>query len=113
MRLSNILGFHYSTVGQSHFPSLIDVALGSLRFAVNAHTRDQAEHQVAATTLLRLLSPLMIRNGEGEPVLEIGFMFSPKVILVPRYRDQYQRLKDYLAAGGIVTAQSITGKRQY
>lgn len=113
MRLPNILGFHYSTVGQSHFPSIVDVALGSLRFVVNAHTRAQVGHQATASALLRLLSPLMIRHGDGQPVPEVGFMFSPKVIRVPAYRDQYQRLKDYLEAGGIATAQPITDQRQY
>ncbi len=36
-RLANIIGFHYSAIGQSHLPSLVDVLLGSFRFAVNAH----------------------------------------------------------------------------
>jgi hypothetical protein len=52
MRLSNIVGFHYSAIGQSHFPSIVDVALGSLRFAINAHTRAQAAHLATANTLL-------------------------------------------------------------
>lgn len=43
IRLSNILGFHYSAIGQSHFPSIVDVVLGSLRFAINAHTRQEEQ----------------------------------------------------------------------
>ena len=41
LRLSNVIGFHYAAVGQSHFSSLIDVVLGSLRFAINAFTRNE------------------------------------------------------------------------
>jgi len=48
MRLARILGFHYAAIGQSHFGSLIDIILGSFRFAVNAHTRNQAEKLTTA-----------------------------------------------------------------
>jgi hypothetical protein len=78
MRMSNIVGFHYSNLGQSHFPSLVDVALGSLRFALNAHTRDQARLKATAKTLIGILSPMFWRTADGQPVPELGFLFSPK-----------------------------------
>lgn len=113
MRLPNIVGFHYSTIGQSHFPSLVDVALGSLRFAMNAHTRQQAQHNATARALLNILSPMFWRDRDGQPVPELGFLFSPKAVAVARYREQYQSLKNFLAEGNITTAQQITEQRMY
>jgi len=63
MRLARILGFHYAAIGQSHFGSLIDIILGSFRFAVNAHTRNQAEKLTTAGHLLSLLRRLFLRNA--------------------------------------------------
>lgn len=113
MRLPNIVGFHYSAIGQSHFPSIVDVALGSLRFAINAHTRGQAGHLATANALLGLLSPLFWRAAPADPVPELGFIFSPKVVKAPRYRATYEGLKAFLEAGGVPTAQAITDTRTY
>ncbi|WP_375172717.1 hypothetical protein [Pseudooceanicola sp.] len=113
MRLANISGFHYSAIGQSHFPSIVDVALGSLRLAINAHTRQMAGLLGTANTLLGLLSPLFWRQNDSDPVPELGFQFSPKVIRATRYREKYLGLKDFLARAGIVTYQEITDQRTY
>ena len=113
MRLANIVGFHYSVVGQSHFPSLVDIALGSLRFAINAHTREQDQHLDTARRLLGILAPLFFREPDGAPISELSFQFSPKVIEVPSFRDKYQSLKNFLADAGVDTAQPITGERMY
>lgn len=113
LRLSNIVGIHFSSIGQSHFSSLIDIALGSLRFSINAHTRAQNEHQAASKALLSLISPLMLRCDGKDDVLEIGFTLSPKVIKVPHFKEKYQGLKDYLSKHGIALAQTISDQRQY
>lgn len=113
MRLPNIVGFHYSAVGQSHFPSILDVAVGSLRFALNAFTREQENLLPRARELLGLLSPLFWREAGAERVSEIGFMFSPKVIKAAKYRQRYQAIKDFLAKCGVDTAQPITDERTY
>jgi hypothetical protein len=113
MRLSNIVGFHYSTIGQSHFPSILDVAVGSLRFAVNALTRQQEQNLSTARELLKALSPMFWRETGAESVSEIGLTFSPKVIKAAKYREKYQALKDFLAECGIITAQPITDERTY
>jgi len=113
MRLSNIVGFHYSAVGQSHFPSILDVAVGSFRFAVNALTRQQEKNLSTARELLKSLSPLFWREAEATEVSEIGLTFSPKRIKRANYREKYQALKDFLAECGIVTAQTITEERTY
>lgn len=113
MRMNKIVGFHYSAVGQSHLPSLIDVALGSLRFAVNAHTRGQAQHHATAHTLLQLLAPLFWREAQNQPVPELGFLFSPKRVRVDAFRQRYEALKAFLATGGLTTGQTITDQRMY
>lgn len=112
-RLSNISGFHYSAIGQSHFPSVVDVVLGSLRLAVNAHTRETTGLLTTANTLLGLLSPLFWRQNDADPVPELGFQFSPKVIKAAKYKTKYQDLKDFLAKAGIETHQKITDQRMY
>jgi hypothetical protein len=75
MHLDRILGFHYSAIGQSHFPSLIDIILGSFRFAVNRHTRRRDEHEATARTMLRLISPLLVRR-EDEKVSELSLLLA-------------------------------------
>lgn len=113
MRLPTIVGFHYSAIGQSHFPSILDVTVGSLRFALNAFTRGQDKFLPTARDLLGLISPLLWREAAADSVSEIGFMLSPKVIKAAKYRKRYQDLKDFLSSGGIKIAQPITGERFY
>lgn len=112
MRLQNRIGFHYSAIGQSHMPSVVDVALGSLRFAVNAHTRKHEEHRRSAKMLLEMLAPLFWRENDEKNVSEIGFSFRPKDIRMGHYRAQYEALKAFLDDGGIRTSQPITGDRR-
>ena len=116
MRLKNVLGVHYSAIGQSQFCSLVDIVVGSLRFAINAHTRSKPESGATARELLRMLDPLFFRE-EGEfasgKVSELGLQFSPKAIRVQKYREKYQGLKDFLAENGIEVSQAITNERTY
>ena len=107
MRLSKIIGFHYSAVGQSHIPSIVDIILGSVRFAVNAHTRNIENHLATAAALLKLIQPMFWRPQIGGPVSELSLVFSPKVVKVDRYRASYQSLKDFLQNQGIDTSQRI------
>lgn len=116
-RLGNILGVHYSTIGQSQFCSLVDIVVGSLRFALNAHTRDLTEHHATAGALLNLLSPLFFREesgmGASDKVSELGFQFSPKAVSVAKYRAKYEALQTFLAERGVETQQRITDQVTY
>jgi hypothetical protein len=112
-RLKNILGFHYTTIGQSHFTSLIDIVVGSLRYAMNVHTRSNNGQRQSAINLLQLLSPLFVRHAGSDQVSEFGLLFSPKVVKSQRYREQYQSMKDFFAEAGVIIAQEITGERNY
>jgi hypothetical protein len=107
MRLSNVVGFHYAAVGQSHFSSLIDVVLGSLRFAINAFTRDEKANLPSAKRILEGLQPMFYRLGDNTPISELSFFFSPKTVKVQGYRDKYLALKKFLADQGMDTAQNI------
>lgn len=114
MRLENILGVHYATIGQSHFCSLIDIVVGSLRFAINAHTRNDVHFHATAGTLLGLLSPPFFRKEGGTRVSELGFQFSPKGFgKIPHFRGKYKNLKAFLAEQGVDTAQTITDEHMY
>jgi len=105
MRLENIIGYHYSAIGQSHMPSLVDVLLGSLRLAFNCHTRQQSGMAETASTLLNLISPLIWREDGRQEVSEIGFMLSPKEVRSSSYRQRYVQLVNYLAESNIRLAQ--------
>ncbi|HDS1136301.1 DUF3800 domain-containing protein [Stenotrophomonas maltophilia] len=112
MRLQNIVGFHYAAIGQGHFGSLIDIVLGSFRFAVNAFTRGDEARRQSGDTILRLLAPLFIRNDDGR-VSGIGLHFSPVAVRAAIYRTQYEALRTYLAECGIEASQQIRAEQVY
>ena len=100
-RLSNIIGFHYSAIGQSHMASIIDVVLGSLRYSINGHTRNDPTALAAAAKILPILSPLFFRETGRTDVSELGLFFSPKTIRAERYQTIYNNLKSFLSANGV------------
>lgn len=111
--MRRIVGYHYSAIGQSHFASVVDVVVGSFRFAINAHSRNLQPLHASATAILQSLSPLFIRNDPVAAVSELGLLFSPKVIRAAGFRAQYQALKEFLAGAGVPTEQPITAERMY
>lgn len=113
MRLGNILGFHYSAIGQSHFTSLIDILMGSLRFAINSYTSTDEGRKKTAQTLLTLMSPLFFRYEGQTGVPSLGINFSPSIVKAQKFRDKYNALKAFFEASGIVTSQEISEQRRY
>lgn len=113
LRLNNIVGFHYSAVGQSHFPSVVDIVLGSLRFAINAQTRREERNQDTARALLRLINPMFFRVKGEEKVSELGFLLSPKIVKAAKFREAYLGLQAFLAEAGIEMAQQVSAERTY
>lgn len=111
MRLTNILGFHVATIGTSHFCSVVDIVLGSLRFAVNE--RNNPTKAGVANTLLRQIVPLCVVGPYSGKVDEISVFFSPKVIRKQEYLDEYLKLRAFLAAGGIEMQQEPSSERNY
>jgi len=102
MRLRNIVGFHYSSIGQSHFPSIVDIVLGSLRHSINGHTRQDERAIGTASRVLPLLSPLFFREEGHASVSELGLFFSPKEVRKADYKEAYDGLRDFLSRNGIV-----------
>lgn len=112
-RLERIIGFHYSAIGQSHFGSVVDIVLGSLRFAVNAFTNNDAPKLATAKTILGLIAPLFFRENSRGTVSELSLFFSPKQIKAANYRKQYENLRGFFAENGIEAEQKITDVRTY
>ena len=110
-RLTRIVGFHYSAVGQSHFTSLIDILISSLRWAINVHSRAQTGLRDNAIGLLNTLSPLFFRYPGRETVPDVGFCFSPMNVRIPAYHERYTALQGFLREGGIVSEQTITNNQ--
>lgn len=106
-RLSNIVGFHYSAVGQSHFTTLIDIIVSSLRYAINIHTRAD-ENRRGALNILKALSPLFYRYEGDDRVPDMGFCFSPMNVRSARYYGLYLDLQGFLQEGGVESRQMIT-----
>jgi hypothetical protein len=113
IKLERILGYHYSEIGQSHFTSAIDIILGSFRFAINTYCRNEENNLASSKKILEQISPLFVRVEGSEEIPETGLIFSPKVVKTERYRETYNRLKEFLADSGIVTMQEITATRNY
>ena len=105
LRLSNIIGFHYSAIGQSHMASIADVVIGSLRLAINAHTRNSEQSAETARAILTQIEPMFWRESAEDPVSELSFMFSPKSVLRMNYRSVYRSLQQFLSSNGIDTQQ--------
>lgn len=106
LRLKNIVGFHYTAIGQAHFCTLIDVLLGSLRFAVNAVTRADEGRLESANTLLRLVGRLFRCRRDGK-VSNLSVHFSPREVRHEGYREIYRRVHDFLAQGGFEPEQRV------
>jgi hypothetical protein len=111
MKIDNIVGFHITAIGQSHFCSLVDVILGSLRFSINAFTQKKVAHQQSASAILQQLSPLFHREkgfmSDGTKASPLSVWFSPKEVRAEKYRTQYIALRDYLEDNGIGIEQPI------
>lgn len=107
-RLTNIIGFHYSAIGQAHFTSLSDILVGSIRFAINAHCRGQTNLRAGAQNLLQIINPLFFREEGQDGVPDLGFHFSPMNVRVPRFHEQYVSLQDFLREAGVASSQNIT-----
>lgn len=100
-RLTKIIGFHYSAIGQSHMTSVIDIVIGSLRYSLNGYTRQDATALAAARIILPILSPLFFRNDGQENISDFGVFFSPRTINSQRYRAIYEGAKRFFSDNGV------------
>ena len=112
-KLDRILGYHYSAKGQSNFGSIVDIVICSFRYAINVFCKNEEPRLETASRLLRLIAPLFYKEEGESRVSEISLFFSPKIIRAPSYRQEYEKLKEFLSNNGIITAQEITDQRLY
>lgn len=110
LRLSKIVGIHLSHIGFSHFCSVIDIAVGALRYAINERSNPEKTDTVKA--LLGQLAPLFIWHANGK-IEEISLFFSPKTIRVRTYLGKYLALHRFLASASLEAAQVPTDVRTY
>jgi len=97
-RLERVLGFHLASIGSSNFPSVVDIVLGSLRYAVNC--LQDPSRQSVAQTLLTQLSPLCLKDNAGS-IREASLFFSPIRVRVTEYFTLYTNLRTFLAQNGL------------
>lgn len=110
LRLDRTLGFHLASIGTSNFCSVIDIVVGSLRYAINCRT-EPARREIA-NKLLRQIEPLCFRTKAGK-VDELSLFFSPKSIRKAAYRNKYLELQQMLTEAGMEPDQEITDERRY
>jgi len=101
IRLERVVGYHPAAIGQSHFSSLVDIVLGSLRYAVNAYSEHGECATGTARDMLRILEPLFYRDPFNHTVHNISLSFSPSKIKLGKHRKRYNGLKAYLKEAGI------------
>lgn len=96
-RLRRILGIAQGCIGSSHFSSIVDVALGCFRLAVNK--RDDEEQRRLGRTLLEQIAPLFPKDEQGRvPVPHLSFM--PGAVYRPLLR-HYQEVAEFLVECGL------------
>lgn len=103
LKLDRITGIHYGTIGQSHFCSLVDIVVGSLRFAINGFAKSASASQ-SAKKVLAVISPLFYRSCGT--VAEISLQVSPKTIKSPHIRRRVIDMLAFLENCGIKPSQS-------
>ena len=113
LRLGNILGIHYSAIGQSHFCSLIDILLGMFRHAIYASANAGEDGKQTAKSIVQQIAPLFFCEREDGKISEFSINFSPKIITVPPFMSRYQALKDFFIECGVVPCQQITNHWMY
>lgn len=103
-RLKKMLGIHLAPVGSGHGCSLCDIAIGSLRYAIN--NRSNPEKMDTVEKLMTKLQPLMnpAAHAGRRDVLMIN---SPRSVKVQSYRQKYNELDAFLISCNISTDWSI------
>ena len=103
-KVDRIFGYHFSSIGQSHLCSLVDVLLGSLRFSINAFTENNEKHTSSATNIFGQLSPLFFRYLTNK-VQPCSLWFSPLQVKHEAYRKKYENIVEHLISHGIEPQQ--------
>jgi len=108
-RMAHIIGYHTAHQGASHFSSVVDIVLGSVRYVVNEHASQNPATQATLAALLQQLRPLWIPGSNGK-VDPISLCYRPKKVYPGRLMEMYRVLHEYLAAAG-VEADALPAER--
>lgn len=99
--LSRIIHYSVSSDGASHISSLVDIALGGMRYCVNAAGGIGKED--VARDILPPLAEMMWHKLQNDGVRQVGsygFLQYPKVIKVQSYQAEYDSLVRTLTEWG-------------
>lgn len=104
--LPRVVGLHYTTIGQSHMTSLIDIVLGTYRTALNIVSRQQSDSEHIAKEILEFISPLF-RRASDDCITRIAISFSPKTVWADRYRRKYVDTISFMNSCGYNLTQTF------
>ena len=100
-RLSRIVHYSVSSDGASHVSSLVDIALGGVRYCVNA--AGGIGKEPIAKAMFPNLAQMLWHKTTAEGTRQVGgygFIQYPKNIKVPQYATMYQELATTLGEWG-------------
>ena len=89
-----------ASIGTSHFPSLVDVILGTFRYAISH--RDGRKREMAKSMLQQLRGVCPTIGQPGKQWIPEEYIFqSPRTIKAEKYQEQYRKLYDFLLEAGL------------
>jgi hypothetical protein len=99
-KLNRVIHYSMSCDGASHISSLTDIALGSMRYAVNYAT-GQGKEEVARQIMVPLARAMWAKQeGNTRRIGGYGFLKHPKEVKSPRFEAEYKDLIDKLGELG-------------
>lgn len=101
IKLRRIIHYSMSSDGASHLSSLTDIALGSLRYAVN-FSGGQGKEDVARKVLQPVAAAMWhkVAADGTHNVGGYGFLQYPKTVMIPAYHERYDNLVKSLSELG-------------
>jgi hypothetical protein len=97
-KADRVIHYSMSCDGASHINSLVDLAIGGMRYCMNAamgNGKDEVAEQIMRS-LAKLLWAPRERNGKRY-LLDYGLILRPQNVEVPAYREDYKRLIEKLS----------------
>lgn len=93
IHLSRVWQFSEAAIGTGHIMSVVDVALGSLRYCVNDPDAE------ASRAMFPVLHPMLLWGVTcPDNMYAFGLQFYPKEVRIPCYREDYKELRHKLEA---------------
>lgn len=101
VKLDRVIHYSMSCDGASHMSSLTDIALGSMRYAVN-YACGKGNEEAARSIMIPLSRAMWAKHHDGtRQVGGYGFLKYPKEIRSARYQERYDALVATLTDLGV------------